>query len=596
MESALYPIQNKYRFNTLMNGSWQFETDPDSIGLKEGWNKELPDPEAMPVPGTFAELTTKRERKYYTGDFWYQKDFFVPSFLQGRDIFIRFGSVTHRAKVFINGHEVGQHEGGFLPFQVKISDYIQFDQSNRLTILVNNELSEKTIPCGTETVLSNGQKLAQPYFDFFNYSGIMRNVWLLALPQIQITNFKLDYQLSNNTATINYQIESNDNDTEFKITLLDHEEALISTTSKDTGRLTVKNPHLWQPSDPYLYKIKIEMLQNDKIVDEYIDQIGIRTIKVVNDKILLNNQPIYLKGFGKHEDFNVLGKATNESIIKRDYECMKWIGANCFRSSHYPYAEEWYQYADKYGFLIIDEVPAVGLNRSVTNFLNVTNSNQSHFFAAKTVPQLKQVHQQEIKEMIDRDQRHPSVIAWSLFNEPESTTPESYDYFKDIFTYAKKLDPQKRPYTGTLVMGSGPKADRLHSLCDIVCLNWYYGWYVAGGPEIVNAKRMLMDELNGWQNLKLNKPFVFTEFGADTLSSSHQLPDEMWSQEYQNEYYQMYFNIFKKYPFIQGELVWNFADFKTSEGIMRVGGNAKGVFTREREPKDIAFVLRKRWR
>lgn len=596
MESALYPIQNKYRFNTLMNGSWQFETDPDSIGLKEGWNKELPDPEAMPVPGTFAKLTTKRERKYYTGDFWYQKDFFVPSFLQGRDIFIRFGSVTHRAKVFINGHEVGQHEGGFLPFQVKISDYIQFDQSNRLTILVNNELSEKTIPCGTETVLSNGQKLAQPYFDFFNYSGIMRNVWLLALPQIQITNFKLDYQLSNNTATINYQIESNDNDTEFKITLLDHEEALISTTSKDTGRLTVKNPHLWQPSDPYLYKIKIEMLQNAKIVDEYIDQIGIRTIKVVNDKILLNNQPIYLKGFGKHEDFNILGKVTNESIIKRDYECMKWIGANCFRSSHYPYAEEWYQYADKYGFLIIDEVPAVGLNRSVTNFLNVTNSNQSHFFAAKTVPQLKQVHQQEIKEMIDRDQRHPSVIAWSLFNEPESTTPESYDYFQDIFTYAKKLDPQKRPYTGTLVMGSGPKADRLHSLCDIVCLNRYYGWYVAGGPEIVNAKRMLMDELNGWQDLKLNKPFVFTEFGADTLASLHQLPDEMWSQEYQNEYYQMYFDIFKKYPFIQGELVWNFADFKTSEGIMRVGGNAKGVFTREREPKDIAFVLRKRWR
>lgn len=212
------------------------------------------------------------------------------------------------------------------------------------------------------------------------------------------------------------------------------------------------------------------------------------------------------------------------------------------------------------------------------------------------MPQLKQVHQQEIKEMIDRDQRHPSVIAWSLFNEPESTTPESYDYFQDIFTYAKKLDPQKRPYTGTLVMGSGPKADRLHSLCDIVCLNRYYGWYVAGGPEIVNAKRMLMDELNGWQDLKLNKPFVFTKFGADTLASLHQLPDEMWSQEYQNEYYQMYFDIFKKYPFIQGELVWNFADFKTSEGIMRVGGNAKGVFTREREPKDIAFVLRKRWR
>ncbi|MCR1903276.1 beta-glucuronidase [Lactobacillus taiwanensis] len=594
MESALYPIQNKYRFNTLMNGTWKFETDPNSVGLDGGWNKELPDPEEMPVPGTFAELTTKRDRKYYTGDFWYQKDFFIPSFLKEKALYIRFGSVTHRAKVFINGQEVGQHEGGFLPFQVKISDYIQYDQANRITVLVNNELSEKAIPCGTEEILDNGQKLAKPYFDFFNYSGIMRNVWLLALPQNQIINFKLNYQLANNKAAITYNIEANNN-AEFKITLFDNQKEVARVTSKNTGSLTIKSPHLWSLNDPYLYKIKIEMLEDEKTVDEYSDQIGIRTIKIVNDKILLNNHPIYLKGFGKHEDFNVLGKAVNESIIKRDYECMKWIGANCFRSSHYPYAEEWYQYADKYGFLIIDEVPAVGLNRSITNFLNVINSNQSHFFASKTVPELKKVHEQEIKEMIDRDQRHPSVIAWSLFNEPESTTQESYDYFKDIFAFARKLDPQNRPYAGTLVMGSGPKVDKLHPLCDFVCLNRYYGWYVAGGPEIVNAKKMLEDELDGWQNLKLNKPFVFTEFDADTLSSSHRLPDEMWSQEYQNEYYQMYFDVFKKYPFIYGELVWNFADFKTSEGIMRVGGNDKGIFTRDREPKDIAFTLKKRW-
>lgn len=93
MESALYPIQNKYRFNTLMNGTWQFETDLNSVGLDEGWNKQLPNPEEMPVPGTFAELTTKRDRKYYTGNFWYQKDFFIPSFLKKKELYIRFGSV-----------------------------------------------------------------------------------------------------------------------------------------------------------------------------------------------------------------------------------------------------------------------------------------------------------------------------------------------------------------------------------------------------------------------------------------------------------------------------------------------------------------------
>lgn len=593
--SNLYPVNNKFRFNRLLNGTWNFEIDPESKGISDKWYNKLPHPEEMPVPGTFAEITTERSMKYYTGDFWYETNIFVPRFLKNKKIYIRFGSVTHRGKVFLNRHKVGQHEGGFLPFSVDITNYVKFDQNNHLSILVNNELSEETLPCGTEEILSNGHKLARPYFDFFNYSGIMRNVWLVALPATQIINYDLNYVIKSNYALINYQIFTNCENKRIRVTLLDDQGKIIIRTEGKQGTLKVPHEHLWNTKDPYLYTFKIQLLNENKIVDEYESKIGIRTISIKGGQILLNNHPIYLKGFGKHEDFDILGKAVNESVIKRDFECMKWIGANCFRTSHYPYAEEWYQYADKYGFLIIDEVPAVGLVRSTRNFVHAIKGKITNFFQQATIPELKKVHKKEIQEMINRDKNHPSVIAWSLFNEPETNSDEAFKYFKNIFSFTRNLDVQNRPLTGALENHSQPDTDKINSLCDIISLNRYFGWYIKGGPQLTDAKKQFVNEMNKWKAKKLNKPFIFTEFGADTLSSEHCLPSEMWSQEYQKEIYQMFFDIFKKYDFVDGELVWNFADFKTTEGIMRIGGNKKGIFTRERQPKDAAYLLKKRW-
>ena len=132
-------------------------------------------------------------------------------------------------------------------------------------------------------------------------------------------------------------------------------------------------------------------------------------------------------------------------------------------------------------------------------------------------------------------------------------------------------------------------------MCRVMCLNRYYGWYISGGPEIDEAELKFRAEMDKWAAKKLDVPFVFTEFGTDTLAAEHKLPSVMWSQEYQNEYLAMNFKVFDSYDFVQGELVWNFADFQTTEGIMRVNGNKKGVFTRQRQPKDAAFAFKRRW-
>lgn len=596
-DSMLYPVYNTYRTNRLLNGSWNFQFDPENKGEQEEWAIKLPNPIIMPVPGSFADLVTEKKNRDYTGNFWYQTKIFINSFQTDRKILLRFGSVTHRAKIYLNGKLAGKHEGGFLPFVVDITDLIKRDKENVLSIKVNNELSEKTLPCGTVEVLSDGRKIAKPYFDFFNYSGIMRNVWLMTIPVNSIvdydTNFSID---ANKNAKISYSVQSIKISNHVIVELIDNNGKIITKKDGAKGTFKVPQAHLWSLDDPFLYKFKILLFNENTQIDEYQSNLGIRTIKISGERVLLNNKPIEFKGFGKHEDFDVLGKAINGSIIKRDFECMKWIGANCFRTSHYPYAEEWYQYADRYGFLIIDEVPAVGLVRSTHNFIQAINGHFTRFFQQSTIPTLKKVHENEISEMIRRDKNHPSVIAWSLFNEPESTSKEAHDYFEDVFNYARELDTQNRPLTGALENHSQPDKDTLSSLCDIVALNRYYGWYVKGGAELVDAQKQFKDEMDKWQAKKLNKPFIFTEFGADTLENEHRLPSEMWSQEYQNDIYKMFFNMFKKYSFIQGGLVWNFADFKTSEGILRVGGNKKGIFTRERQPKEAAFLLKKYWK
>lgn len=266
-------------------------------------------------------------------------------------------------------------------------------------------------------------------------------------------------------------------------------------------------------------------------------------------------------------------------------------------ADRYPYAEELYQMADEEGFLIIDEVPAVGFMQSTMNFLaaNQGNGKKVGYFEKETTPKLLENHKTALTDMITRDKNHASVIAWSILNEPQCTSEGTEAYFKPLFDLAHELDPQKRPRTYAIVMMSLPNNSKGQQFADFISLNRYYGWYVMGGMCIVDAETAFRKEMDGWAQVLNGRPMIFTEYGADTMPSEHKLPSVMWSQEYQNEYLDMNHNVFDSYDFVQGELVWNFADFQTTEGIMRANGNKKGIFTRQRQPKDAAFHFRARW-
>ena len=594
-KSLLYPCESSARRVVSLDGMWRFAFDPQGQGVDKGWTMALPESITMPVPASFCDFFTDKDSREYCGDFWYETDFFVPGEWEGKDIAVRFGSVTHHARIFVNGVEVTAHEGGFLPFDAAVTDIVRYNQHNHLAVLANNELNETMLPAGRTTTLSNGKKMAMPYFDFYNYAGIHRPVKLMALPKERVLDFSVVHSISGTDADVAYTVTTN-GDHAVCVDVYDGAEKVAHADGK-SGTLHIENVRLWNVHAAYLYSFVIRITDGETVVDEYHEKIGIRTFEIKDGNFLLNGKAVYLRGFGKHEDADIRGRGLDLATVKRDYELMKWIGANCFRTSHYPYAEELYQMADEEGFLVIDEVPAVGFMESTMNFLSASQGNGKKvgWFEKETTPQLLENHKAALIDMINRDKNHASVIAWSILNEPQCTSEGTEAYFKTLFDLAHEIDPQKRPRTYAIVMMSLPNNSKGQQFADFISLNRYYGWYVMGGMNIVDAEAAFRREMDGWSMALHGRPMIFTEYGADTMPSEHKLPSVMWSQEYQNEYLDMNHAVFDSYDFVKGELVWNFADFQTTEGIMRVNGNKKGIFTRQRQPKDAAFHFRARW-
>ncbi|MGW1787062.1 glycoside hydrolase family 2 TIM barrel-domain containing protein, partial [Streptomyces sp. NPDC002143] len=291
-------------------------------------------------------------------------------------------------------------------------------------------------------------------------------------------------------------------------------------------------------------------------------------------------------------DTPVRGKGHDDAYLVHDFQLMEWVGANSFRTSHYPYAEEVLDFADRHGIVVIDETAAVGLNLAVEGGLTGTPPRPT--FSPDTInDDTRAAHAQAVRELIARDKNHPSVVMWCIANEPSSNEEGAREYFEPLLELTRKLDPT-RPLCYAAVMFATSGNDRIADLFDVLCINRYYGWYLATG-DLATAETYLEGDLRGWA-AKFGKPIIMSEYGADTLPGLHSVWDLPWTEEYQAAYLAAYHRIFDRIEAIVGEHVWNFADFQTSNGIHRVDGNRKGVFTRDRRPKTAARALRERWR
>ncbi|WP_312171019.1 beta-glucuronidase [Microbacterium sp.] len=587
----LRPQENTARERKLLNGIWRFRIDEDGAGRREDWaSSPLEASRDMAVPASYNDIVVDATTRMHVGSAWYETQVWIPRGWEGRRTTLYFESVTHRATVWADGVLVGQHEGGYTPFEVDVTAHAVPGRPIRITVEVDNTLTFETIPPGV--VIETGHGKRQKYWhDFFNYAGIHRSVWLSSTARSYLDEITVVTDLDAGRGVVGYNLAAVAAEgLSVRATLTDADGIEVAAGNGFTASLSVTDVHPWAPGDGYLYTLTLELCDGVTVIDQFRQSVGVRTVQVDGIRFLINGEPFHFRGFAKHEDIPVIGKGHNDAFMLHDFELIRWTGGNSIRTSHYPYSEDVLDYADRHGIVVIDETAAVGLNMGIGG--GVFGAQGYVTFTDETInARTQQVHAQAIRELIARDKNHPSVVLWSIANEPESETEAAEEYFAPLFDVAREADPT-RP-VGVVNVVLAPHGEcRLAKYSDVLMINRYYGWYIEPG-DLALAEDELERELRAWATD--GKPIIMTEYGADTYPGLHAVIPSPWTEEFQTDFLAMYHRVFDRIPAVVGEQVWVFSDFTTTAGTMRVGGNRKGVFTRDRLPKAAAHSLRARW-
>ena len=585
----LKPQTSSTRELARLDGLWRFALDSPDVARP--WAAALDTSLEAPVPSSYNDLFTDSTIRDHVGWVWYQREVRVPRGWGGDRVMVRVDAATHEGVVYIDDVEVVRHVGGYLPFEADVTEHVSAGETFRLTIGVNNVLTNETQPPGHVEVLGDGRKAQRYYHDFYNYAGLARSVWLFSRPAVHVADVTVTTDVDGADGIVRYEVDAPGADT-VRVTLRDAAGRVVAHDDGAAGELRVADATLWRPGAAYLYELAVEAADAaGATVDEYRLPVGIRTVEVRGIEFLINGEPFYFTGFGKHEDSAVRGKGHDDAYLVHDFQLIDWVGANSFRTSHYPYAEEVLEFADRHGIVVIDETAAVGLNFGLIGGL--TGQKAPATFAPEGVNDRAQAaHAQHIRELVARDKNHPSVVMWAIANEPASQEDGAREYFAPLVDVTREADPS-RPVSYVNVMMAPPDKELIADLFDVICLNRYYGWYVNTG-DLASAEAALQAELEKWAE-KYARPLIMTEYGADTMPGIHSVWDQPWTEEYQVGVMDLFHRVHDRVPAIVGEQVWNFADFQTSPGIFRVDGNRKGVFTRDRRPKAAAHALRARW-
>jgi beta-glucuronidase len=601
---VLAPRDTPTRERRSLDGLWRFALDHGGEGRAgRWWEGPLPRAVEMPVPASYNDVLPDRAMRDHVGEAWYERSFLCPRSWEGQRVVLRFGSATHRAEVWVNGVAVASHDGGYTPFEADVTGAVSFGAPGRVTVAVDNELTWASIPPGYVEETPGGRR-QRSFHDFFNYAGLHRSVLLYTTPAARVEDIAVVTELSGRQGRVGYRVRTEGAlGHRVRVVLHDGDGAPVAEAMGGVGELTVEDVHPWRPGEGYLYALTVELHADEEavgrragagrgdLVDTYTLPVGIRTLAVDGERFLINGEPFHFTGFGTHEDSPLRGKGHDDVVMVHDLALMRWVGANSLRTSHYPYAEEVMEYADRHGIVVIDETPAVGLNMGLGGDLSAGHGLVT--FSPQTIGDAAQdAHARVIGELIARDRNHPCVVAWSIANEPESETAAARAYFAPLVAEARRLDPT-RPVAFANAATAPASADVITDLFDLVMVNRYYGWYEDIG-DLASAEPALEAELRAWA-AKHGKPIIVTEYGADAVAGLHGAVAVPWTEEYQAQLLDMYHRVFDRVDAVIGEHVWVFADFATPDGIKRVAGNRKGVFTRDRQPKAAAFLLRRRW-
>ena len=476
----------------------------------------------LSVPG---DWNTQDEKLFlYEGTIWYHRDFDIGKKLD-QQYLVYFGAVNYYATVYINGKKIGEHEGGFTPFQFDVSAQVKAG-INSLVVKVDNRRERDQIP----TVNT----------DWWNYGGITRSVKVIGVPTTHIDDYVVQlsktepYTIEGWVKIDNVNKQQLDNQkVELRIPELNITQK-ISLNKNGKGEFSIiAKPLLWNPDSPKLYAVELAFQQ-----EVIRDKIGFRTIQTQGENILLNGNSIFLKGISIHEESPLhLGRAWSEEDARQLLSWAKELGCNFVRLAHYPHNDAMVRMADQMGLMVWSEIPV---------YWTVLFNNPAVYDKAE----------KQLTEMIMRDKNRASVVLWSMANETPNTSAR-LKFIGELVKKARELD-DTRLITAALDTQSDANGEKLiddplASVVDVIGVNSYCGWYVATPGSCASLK---------WLS-RYHKPTIMSEFGAGALQGFHGDKAQRWTEEYQVDVYVNNLAMIDNITFLRGMSPWILKDFRS---------------------------------
>lgn len=512
------------------------------------------------VPGDWN--TQRPELLYYEGTVWYRRLFRLAP-RDDRRMFVHFGAANYAARIYLNGELLGTHEGGFTPFQFEITDYLRKSESDEnaasqsLVVMVNNDRRPDAVPTNNT--------------DWWNYGGLTRRVLLIETPTTLIRDATLQLDPNDpNWAVGEIQLDGPQPQQAIRVEIPElHRTASTKTGAEGraTLRISAAEAERWSPERPKCYTVRF-VAETDALEDE----IGFRTIMVRGREILLNDEPIFLRGISLHEErpFDG-GRAFSPEHAATLLGWARELNCNFVRLAHYPHNEAMLRAADRLGLLVWCEIPV---------YWTIDFESEAVFENAA----------RQLAEMITRDRNRACVAMWSVGNETPRT-PARLRFMRRLVQAARELDAT-RPITAALETHYRDDAtieidDPLGAALDILGCNEYIGWY--DGPP---SKADRLEWVTPY-----DKPLIISEFGAGALAGRHGDAAARWTEEYQAEVYRRQLAMLERIPFLRGTTPWILKDFRSPRRLLpgiQDGWNRKGVIS-ERGQRKAAFEVLRDW-
>ncbi len=563
------------RTATDLNGKWKYVIDlyeTDGMGGMPVYRNarardktdrveySLDDAQTLWVPGSWN--FQKPELTYFEGAVWYRRTFDVEDLSANKRYFVYVGAANYIATVTLNGEIVGRHEGGFTPFAFEVTDHLK-EEGNFLIIGVNNNRRADYIPAKVT--------------DWFNHGGITRDVMLVEVPETFINNYFLSLDketLKSGARRISGKLELNGSHrpetARIRIPELGVDETIAVDPEGSTAfSIEAENLELWSPGNPKLYEVSLSAGE-----DRVTDRIGFRTIETRGKQILLNGEPVFLKGICLHDE-NPIRKDRAHSLDDARL-VLGWaqeLGCNFIRLAHYPHQENIVRLADEMGILLWEELPL---------YWGIDWGNPAVLEKAKA----------QYRELINRDFNRASSIIWSIANET-ATIPERNAFLSSLADFIRsiddtrlisaacKKDQEADGHPDSVYTYNDPIMEKL----DVISFNEYLGWY-GGLPDACREKTF---------SFGYDKPVIVSEFGGGALQGLHGDKLTRWSEEFQAWLYVESLAMFDKIDGLAGLTPWILVDFMSPLRQLpdvQDGWNRKGLISERGEKKKAFYVLK----